>query len=76
MPKWMALIQKIGWLVVEVALLLIVLCVLLDIIISPVGFGFISLVAGNAKAFLQTVPPGTTLGIVILVFLYCSYCIF
>ena len=70
MPKWMALIQKIGWLVVEVALLLIVLCVLLDIIISPVGIGFISLVAGNAKSFLQTVPPGTTLGVVILVFLY------
>ena len=69
MPVWIKKIQKIGWLAVEAALLLIVLCVLLNII-SPVGIGFISLVAGNATNFLQAVPPGTILGVVILVFLY------
>jgi len=69
MPKWIEQIRKLGWLTVEAALLIILLCVLLDII-SPVGFGFVPLVAGNARDFLQTVPSGTILGVVILVFLY------
>ncbi|MEE2698585.1 MAG: hypothetical protein VX923_02700 [Pseudomonadota bacterium] len=70
MPKRLEQIKKIGWFVVEAALLLVVLCVLLDIIVGSNGFAFISQVASNARNFLHTVPPGTTLGIVILVFLY------
>jgi hypothetical protein len=70
MPGWIEKIRKLGWFAVEAALLIIFLCVLLDIIIGTSGVGFIPLVAANAKAFLQAVPPGTILGIVILVFLY------
>jgi hypothetical protein len=70
MPGWIEKTRKLGWFTVEAALLVIVLCVLLDIIIGTIGVGFIPLVAANAKAFLQAIPPGTTLGIVILVFLY------
>jgi hypothetical protein len=67
---WIERIQKLGWFAVEVALLLIILCVLLDIIIGTNSVGFIPMVATNAKTFLQAVPAGTILGIVILVFLY------
>ena len=70
MLGWIERIQKFGWFTVEVSLLLIILCVLLDIIIGTSAVGYIPMVASNAKAFLQAVPAGTTLGIVILVFLY------
>jgi amino acid transporter len=70
MPGWVERIQRIGWVAVEASLLIIVLCVLLDIIVGPIGLGFISLVASNAKNFLQTIPPGTILGLVIIIFLY------
>ena len=70
MLGWIERIQKLGWFIVEIALLLIILCVLLDIIIGTSTVGYIPMVASNAKAFLNAVPAGTTLGIVILVFLY------
>lgn len=70
MKDWLERIRKVGWLAVEAALLLVALCVLLDIILGPQGGGFVSSVAGNAKGFLQAIPPGTFLGVVIVVFLY------
>ena len=70
MPDWIERLRKLGWFVVEASFLVIVLCVLLDIIVGAIGFTFITMVAGNARVFLQSVPPGTTLGVVILIFLY------
>ena len=70
MTEWVNQARKIGWLAVEAALLLIVLCVLLDIIVGQGGGAFIASVAGNAKGFIQAVPSGTFLGVVIVVLLY------
>lgn len=63
-------LRKLGWLVVEAALLLVVLCVLLNIILGAESGGFIAAVAGNATQFLQTIPPGTFLGVILVLFLY------
>ena len=66
-------IRKLGWSAVEIASVLVLLCVLLDIILGPSGGSFITAVAGNAKGFLQTVPPGATLGVALLVVMYWFY---
>jgi len=55
-------IRKVGWLVVEAALLLVILCVLLNLLLGRDSGTFISGVATNTTAFLQAVPPGTFLG--------------
>ncbi len=66
-------IRRIGWLTVEIALLLVVLCVLLNIILGADSGGFIGSVAVNAAQFLQSIPPGTFLGVVLLVLLYWTF---
>ena len=63
-------LRKLGWLVVEAALLLIVLCVLLNIILGKDSGPFITSVAGNATQLLQAIPPGTFLGVILIVVLY------
>jgi len=63
-------VRTIGWAVVEAAFLLIVLCVLLNIIVGGDGDAFIATVAKNATTFLQSLPPGVFLGIVMIVALY------
>jgi len=63
-------ITKIGWIAVEVAFLLVVLCVLLNIILGKVSGPFVSSVAANALDFLQKVPPGTFLGIFLILVVY------
>ena len=63
-------ITKIGWLIVEVAFLLVVLCVLLNIILGRESGGFVSSVAANALDFLQKVPPGSFLGIFLILAAY------
>lgn len=63
-------IRRIGWLAVEIALLLVLVCVLLNIILGPESGSFIGSVAANASQFLQSIPPGTFLGVVIVVLLY------
>jgi len=70
MEDIMTRVRTIGWAVVEVAFLLIVLCVLLNIIVGGDGDAFIATVAKNATAFLQSLPPGVLLGIVLIVALY------
>jgi hypothetical protein len=70
MEDVMTRVRTIGWVVVEVAFLLIVLCVLLNIIVGGDGDAFIATVAKNATAFLQSLPPGVLLGIVLIVALY------
>ena len=59
-------IRRAGWFVVELALLVVILCVLLNIILGTEGSGFIATVATNATNFLQRVPPGTFLGVVLI----------
>lgn len=63
-------IRRIGWLAVEMALLLVIVCVLLNIILGADSGSFIGSVAANASQFLQAIPPGTFLGVVLVVILY------
>jgi len=63
-------ITKIGWFIVEVAFLLVVLCVLLNIILGRESGGFVSSVAANALDFLQKVPSGSFLGIFLILAVY------
>ena len=63
-------ITKIGWMVVEVAFMLVVLCVLLNILLAKEGGGFVSSVAANALDFLQKIPSGTFLGIFLILVVY------
>ena len=63
-------IRRIGWLAVEAAVLVIVLCVLLNIVLGNEGGSFISFVSDNTTKFLQALPPGVTLGISLIVVLY------
>lgn len=59
-------LRSMAWAVVEAAFLLIVLCLLLNIIIGDKSDSFISGVAKNATAFLQSLPPGIFLGLVLI----------
>lgn len=63
-------IRRIGWLTVEIALLLVIVCVLLNIILGADSGSFIGSVAANTAQFLQSIPPGTFLGVVLIVLLY------
>lgn len=63
-------VRKIGWLAAEAALLIIVLCVLLSVVLGNDGGPFISSVSENARKFLEALPPGVTLGVSLIVFLY------
>jgi hypothetical protein len=66
-------IRTIGWAAVEVAFLLIVLCVLLNIIIGGEADSFIAGVARNATAFLQSLPAGVLLGVVLIAAAYSLF---
>ena len=70
MGKLLTQLRVIGWAAVEAAFLLIVLCLLLNIIIGDKADSFISTVAKNAATFLQSLPPGIFLGLVLLVLIY------
>lgn len=61
---------RIGWYAVEAAFILTLLCVLLNIVLGNEGGAFITGVAGNATHFLQTIPPGTFLGLVLIGLFY------
>jgi hypothetical protein len=63
-------IRRAGWFIVETALLLVILCVLLNLILGREGGAFISGVAANTTSFLQAIPPGSFLGVVLIVVLY------
>jgi Na+-translocating ferredoxin:NAD+ oxidoreductase RnfE subunit len=66
MENFLRQLRRIAWAVVEAAFLLIVLCLLLNIIIGDKADSFISSVAKNATAFLQSLPPGVFLGLVLI----------
>lgn len=66
-------ITKVGWLVIELAFMLVVLCVLLSLILGKDSGGFVSSVAGNTLDLLQKVPSGTVLGIFLILVLYWTF---
>jgi len=66
-------ILGLGWFAVEAGLVLVLLCVLLNIILGRDSGAFIAGVAGNANSFLQAVPPGSFLGVVLIVLLVWFY---
>jgi len=63
-------IRTIGWAAIEAAFLLIVLCLLLDIVIGTQADSFVSKVAKNATAFLQSLPPGVVVGVAAVAVVY------
>jgi len=63
-------IRTIGWAAVEAAFLLVVLCLLLNIILGDAANSFVTEVAANATSFLQKLPPGVFLGVVLIAALY------
>ncbi len=66
-------IRALGWFVVEAALVLVILCVLFNIILGRDSGAFISAVAANATNFLQAVPPGSFLGVVLIALIVWFY---
>ena len=70
MATFLRQLRTIGWAVVEAAFLLIVLCLLLNIIIGDKADSFVSGVAKNATSFLQALPPGIFLGLVLIVVIW------
>jgi hypothetical protein len=70
MPSIFARLRTLGWAVIEAALLLIILCMLLDIIIGPQADSYISQVSKNATGFLNAVPSGTVVGFALVVAVY------
>jgi hypothetical protein len=64
---------RIGWFAVEAAFVLALLCVLLNIILGNESGAFIAGVAGNATRFLQTIPSGTFLALVLIGVLYAWF---
>ena len=70
MANFLTQLRRVGWATVEAAFLLIVLCILLSIILGAEADSFISAVAKNATAFLQSLPPGVLLGVALIVMIY------
>jgi uncharacterized membrane protein len=66
-------ITRLGWLVVELAFMLVVLCVLLSLILGKDAGSFVASVAGNTLDLLQKVPSGTVLGIFLILVLYWTF---
>ena len=66
-------ITKYGWLVIELAFMLVVLCVLLNLILGKESGGFIASVAANTLDFLQKVPSGAVLGIFLILVVYWTF---
>jgi len=61
---------KIGWLAIESGLALIALCVIFNIILGQDSGSFISSVAENATKFIQSLPPGVTIGVAMVALVY------
>jgi hypothetical protein len=71
MPDIIDTVRKTGWLAVEAGLLIVILCVLLNIILGPASSGeFVAAVAANTNTFLQGLPSGTVMGLVLVVLAY------
>jgi hypothetical protein len=64
-------IIKTGWRIVEILFILILISVTLGLIIGVDGSGpFINGVLNNSNNFLRNLPPGTFLGVFVVLALY------
>jgi hypothetical protein len=63
-------VKRIGWLAVESGLVLIALCVIFNIILGQESGSFISSVADNLTKFIQSLPPGVTIGMAMIALVY------
>jgi phosphoglycerol transferase MdoB-like AlkP superfamily enzyme len=63
-------VLKLGWRLVEAAVLLVIVCVILNIILGSSSGPFIGSVAANTNSFIREIPPGTFLGVMLIVGLY------
>ena len=63
-------ISRIGWRVIELALMAVVFCLLAYIVLGDMSGSFVHSVAINAIQFSQDVPTGTLVGFGLIAFLY------
>jgi hypothetical protein len=71
MTEMLDQVRRVGWLIAEAGLLVVILCILLNIILGAESSGeFVAAVAKNANAFLQSLPAGTMMGLALLVVAY------
>jgi hypothetical protein len=62
---------KTGWRIIEVLFIFILICISLGIILGADASGsFINSVLNNTNSFLRNLPPGTFLGIFVVLTLY------
>ncbi len=73
MPDIYDRIRVYGWRTVELASMIVIFCVLLNIILGDGGGAFVTSVANNAILFAQDVPAGTLLGLVLVALVYRFY---
>lgn len=73
MPDMYDKIRTYGWRAVELASMIVIFCVLLNIILGDGGGAFVTSVANNAILFAQDVPAGTLLGFVLVALVYRFY---
>jgi hypothetical protein len=71
MTEMLDQVRRAGWLFAEAGLLVVILCLLLNIILGAESSGeFVGAVAKNANAFLQGLPAGTMMGLVLVLVAY------
>ena len=68
--KLLEQITTIGWRVVELAFVIVALCVLLSLLLGKQGGTFIASVAANTTDFLQKLPPGALVGVFLIFAVY------
>jgi len=68
--KLLEQITAIGWRFVELAFVLVALCVLLSLLLGKQSGTFIASVAASTSDFLQTLPPGALVGVFLIFAVY------
>ena len=68
--KLLEQITAIGWRVVELAFVLVALCVLLSLLLGKQSGTFIASVAANTSDLLQKLPPGALVGVFLIFAVY------
>ena len=63
-------LRDFGWQIVELALIAVTLCVLINIIAGPMAGSAVATIADNALKFLAALPAGTIIGVAALVILW------
>lgn len=63
-------LRGFGWLAVEFGAIIVALCLLLSVILGDKAGHPVADIAANAIALLRKLPPGTTVGLVVLIVLW------